>query len=167
MIEILDLRYNLIEAIKFADFVSLENIFSSLRVLLLAGNLIKEVFSVDLLFIAMPRLTSITIPNLSTHLLHIIDKISQSATYLDQYVVLGNFSYFDFNQILLRTVQFNYELILGYVFSQHSKHLFLKKFLGQSREDRMRLQLIYGYGIFCEQSEPDGSPIHEYDRLTF
>jgi Leucine-rich repeat (LRR) protein len=109
----LDLSGNLIESIDFGDFVPNANkatlgkdeqIFSKLQFLFILGNQIKDINSLDLLFIGMPFINALFLDNnkirgidvdLTQQSLNVISKAKQATTqnktYLKAYVLILNF----------------------------------------------------------------------------
>ena len=153
---LIDLSFNLLEEIHFEDFVidcdkdtfdpNKDQIFSKLKILLLNGNRIKDIFNFDLVFVGMPllnvlpmdsnMLTKIEVTGLSQQSLNVIKKAKQAletnATYMEFISAISqNGYYFGFNANSITNVHFNFQAILNQIFAPY-KSTFLTRFLAIS-----------------------------------
>ena len=154
----IDLCYNLLEEIHFEDLVidsdkdtfdpNRDQIFSKLKILLLVGNRIKQIYNLDLAFVGMPllnmlamddnRLTSVEVNDLSQQSLNVIKKAKQAiqtnATYMDFISSISmTIYYFGFNINPITYVHFNFKAMLNEIFSPFKVN-FMTRFLSISME---------------------------------
>ena len=153
---VLDLSYNLLDEIHFDDLVidcdndtfdpNKDQIFSKLKILLLNGNRIKQIYNFDLAFVGMPllsmfsiefnNLTRVEVTGLSQQSLNVIKKAKQAletnATYMELIAAPSQYGYyFGFNANSIINVHFNFHDILNEIFVPF-KIIFLTRFLSIS-----------------------------------
>ena len=132
----MDFSYNLIQIVYFESFVcnsetsalntSTNYVFSSLQMLGLNGNMIRQIYRADLIFVGMPllyyldmsnnSLTQINVTNLSTNSINIITKANAMITsqnypaYYDSFInTQSAFTYnLNFSSNMLTTVKFDF-----------------------------------------------------------
>lgn len=130
LIYILDLSFNSIEFVSFKNFIciTINSVSTNLYILMLQNNRIKQVDSLDLIFIGMENLYYLNMSsNLLTNLsISSISKVSADSfvefykyVYMEKYEneakFLKNLSYISFTNNTLTSVKFSFELMYTYM----------------------------------------------------
>ena len=178
----LDLSYNLLDEFNFEDVVPNPNwnwnnktshkeamIFSSLQRFMLAGNRIKQISHLDLMFVGMPylaeisfrdnSLTSVRIPGLSQSSLNIIGKMKQAQaanstflTVLEASTFSFNNNNYDFSGNWISHVHFNFKALLseGVYMMPYARKYMLVRFLSIHVSDQKTTSIVCDCGLYTD-----------------